>query len=246
MDKKEFEILEERWMSLNVEEKEFIVEFLKTFYPEKTNLLTEARWWNTVGDIVGIFDPTGIVDLINGLDYIRQGDYFFGFLSMISVIPYVGDAVAKPLMFLGKGSKVMKGVNEAMKLSKAGKVAEAGKALEAAGSTSSGISKLMSSTGKWADKLKKAINAIPGGKLTGGLRRTLIDWIDLFAQTGKKAASAKTLTKGVGKTLTSQASKLSAKEATQMIKTLKSTIKADSKIFKNFRPSNPSFMAKYF
>ena len=37
--------------------------------------LNEA-WWNTLGDIVGIFDPTGIVDVVNGIDYIRQGDTF--------------------------------------------------------------------------------------------------------------------------------------------------------------------------
>jgi hypothetical protein len=37
------------------------------------DILNEA-WWNTLGDIVGIFDPTGIVDLVNGADYIRQGD----------------------------------------------------------------------------------------------------------------------------------------------------------------------------
>ena len=36
---------------------------------ENPDLLTEAKWWNAIGDVLGIFDPTGAVDLINGLDY---------------------------------------------------------------------------------------------------------------------------------------------------------------------------------
>ena len=44
---------------------------------ENPDLLTEAKWWNAIGDVLGIFDPTGAVDLINGLDYLRQGDTFF-------------------------------------------------------------------------------------------------------------------------------------------------------------------------
>ena len=37
---------------------------------QNPDLLAEARWWNAIGDVVGIFDPTGAVDLINGLDYL--------------------------------------------------------------------------------------------------------------------------------------------------------------------------------
>lgn len=246
MDAKNFQIIEERWMSLNVEEKEFIFEFLKVCYPEKVSLLKEARWWNTVGDILGIFDPTGVIDLINGLDYIRQGDYFFGFLSMVSVIPYVGDTVAKPIMFLGKGSKLMRGVNEALKLSKAGKTAEAAKILQDAGSASGMIAKLIKTSGRWALKLKSAINAIPGGKLTGGMRSVLNGWIDLFISAGKRSSNVRSLTRVAGRKLATQAGTISAKDAAKMIKTLRSTIKTESKIFKNFKASNPSFMAKYF
>ena len=69
----------------------------ESLYYDNTQILNE-EWWNTLGDVVGIFDPTGVVDLVNGIDYVRQGEYFFGFLSMISIIPYVGDAIAKPII----------------------------------------------------------------------------------------------------------------------------------------------------
>jgi hypothetical protein len=85
--------LNERWVNYTLEEQTLAVNFLQNLYPDKKQILKEAKWWNTVGDVLGIFDPTGVVDLINGLDYIRQGDYFYGFLSMIAVVPYVGDDV---------------------------------------------------------------------------------------------------------------------------------------------------------
>ena len=121
-------------------------------YDENTQMLNE-EWWNTLGDIVGIFDPTGVVDLINGLDYIRQGDYFFGFLSMISIIPYVGDAVAKPIMGVSKGSKTMRGVNSAMKVvKKGGSTADASKILADAGKASPMFAKLLDTSISWGGK----------------------------------------------------------------------------------------------
>jgi hypothetical protein len=65
---------------------------------QKTVTINESEWYNTVGDILGIVDPTGVVDLVNGISYFSQGDHLFGLLSIISVIPYAGDVVAKPVM----------------------------------------------------------------------------------------------------------------------------------------------------
>jgi hypothetical protein len=59
--------------------------------------LNESEWYNTVGDVLGLIDPTPTVDFINGLSYISQGDYLFGLLSLIYAVPYFGDAVAKPV-----------------------------------------------------------------------------------------------------------------------------------------------------
>jgi len=216
---------------------------LKGIYlTEERAILNEYRWWNTVGDVLGIFDPTGVVDLVNGLDYIRQGDYFFGLLSMISVIPYVGDAVAKPIIGVGKSSKLFKGVDGALLLAKNGDMLNAGIKLEQLSKNSGLLSKLIDSVPKWATKLKDAINALPGKKITGGLRRVITDWIDLFINVAKKRKAAKVT---VGK-LADKVAFADKKTALELINQLKKTITADSKVFKNFKPENPSFMAKYF
>jgi hypothetical protein len=234
--------LNERWVSSTLEEQNFVVNFLQNLYPDKKQSINEARWWNTVGDVLGIFDPTGVVDLINGLDYIRQGDYFYGFLSMIAVIPYVGDAVAKPIMGVSKGSKMMKGVNEALRLSKMGKPAEAAKILETASKSNGMMSGLVKSSVKWGEKLKSAVNMIPGGKLTGGLRKTINDWVDLFMNAAKKSKQSKIEVGSAAK----RVKQMNPQEATQFIKTIQKSISSNTKIFKNFKPKDPGFMAKYF
>jgi hypothetical protein len=205
-------------------------------------MLKESRWWNTVGDVLGIFDPTGVVDLINGLDYIRQGDYFYGFLSMIAVVPYVGDAVAKPIMGVSKGSKLMKGVNEALRLSKEGNTIAAARMLENASKSKGMFSNLLKSSNKWGDKLKNAINVIPGGRLTSGLRKTITDWVDLFMSAAKKSSQSKIRVGSAAKRI----SNMSPQEATKFIETIKKSISSNTKIFKNFKPKDAGFMAKYF
>ena len=88
-------------------EKEFVFEFLKVIYPEKVRLINEDKWYNTLGDIAGIFDPTGTVDLINGISYWKQGDHLFALLSWISVIPFLGDLIAKPVVGLFKAGGIV-------------------------------------------------------------------------------------------------------------------------------------------
>ena len=48
---------------------------------KKNQKLLNEIDWNCVGDIVGIVDPTGIVDLANGISYASQGRWLFAFLS---------------------------------------------------------------------------------------------------------------------------------------------------------------------
>jgi hypothetical protein len=203
--------------------------------------LLNEEWWNTIGDVVGIFDPTGVVDLVNGLDYIRQGEYFFGFLSMIAIIPYVGDVIAKPIMGVSKGSKAMRGVNQAMSLAKAGKTAEASKILADAGKSSTLMSKLINTSISWGGKLKQIIDRIPGGKLTGGLRKTLIDWIDLFIGVARQR-------KTTGKVIANFAKKVKAADpatANQLIKALRTDLSKSSRTFRDFKITDPGFMSKY-
>lgn len=54
-------------------------------------------------DVAGIIDPTPTSDLVSGSISVARGDYLGGFLSGVSMIPYLGDAIAKPL----KGSRLI-------------------------------------------------------------------------------------------------------------------------------------------
>ena len=231
----------QKWDSFSSQEQKFLKQLTETLYPDNKEVLTE-EWWNTLGDIVGIFDPTGVVDLVNGLDYIRQGEYFFGFLSMIAIIPYVGDLVAKPLMGVSKGSKAMRGVNQAMSVvRKGGNTAEASKILMDAGKSSSLFAKLLDTSISWGGKLKQIIDRIPGGKLTGGLRKTLMDWIDLFIGAAKQR-------KNVGAVVTNFAKRVKAADpatATKLMKELKTGLSKSSRTFRDYKMTDPSFMSKY-
>ena len=108
----QIKLLDEKWNKLSGIDRQFVLEFLKVIYPEKAMLVTESRWYNTVGDIVGIFDPTGVVDIVNGISYWRQGDKLFAILSWISAVPYLGDLIAKPVVgvmkFGGGATKAFK------------------------------------------------------------------------------------------------------------------------------------------
>ena len=231
----------QKWDSVSSQEQKFLKQLNESLYPNNKEILTEA-WWNTIGDVVGIFDPTGIVDLINGLDYIRQGDYFFGFLSMIAIIPYVGDVIAKPIMGVSKGSKAMRGVNQAMSLvKKGGSTAEASKILVDAGKSSKIFGKLLDTSISWGGKLKQIIDRIPGGKLTGGLRKTLMDWIDLFVGAAKQR-------KNVGAVVSNFAKRGKAADpttATALMKELKTGLGKSSRTFRDYKMSDPGFMSKY-
>jgi A nuclease of the HNH/ENDO VII superfamily with conserved WHH len=62
--------------------------------------LDEAQ---AVLDIAGIADPTPISDLASGLISAARGDWIGAGLSLVSAIPYAGDAIAKT----GKGAKLI-------------------------------------------------------------------------------------------------------------------------------------------
>jgi len=70
--------------------------------------LTEG-WLNTLGDVLGILDPTGIIDLGNSISYWRQDRKLFSLLSFISIIPGA-DFVTKPFIL---GGKIIAGTSEA-------------------------------------------------------------------------------------------------------------------------------------
>lgn len=194
---------------------------------EDDGLLNEA-WWNTLGDIVGIFDPTGIVDIVNGADYIRQGDTFFGMLSIISAIPYVGDVVAKPILMAGKGSKLVKTANDAIKLAKAGNEAKAIAMLKNVSNSSSLTRKLFGTYRRWAPKLKELVSKIPGGKLSAPLKQTINDAIDLFGKVGSGTQKASSMIRrAASKPMTKQ-------ETINLAKQVKKAVEQDGKLFRTY------------
>lgn len=62
-------------------------------------------------DIVGIVDPTGVADGMNGMISLGRGDYAGAIISLIGLIPYIGDAAK-----LGKLPKYAKSVRKAVNL----------------------------------------------------------------------------------------------------------------------------------
>jgi len=227
-------ILQEKWDNLFKEEKIFVVEFLRSAYPKKSKLLKESKWYNTLGDIAGIFDPTGIIDVVNGISYWRQGDKLFALLSFISAVPYVGDLVAKPVV------GVMKAGGAASKAFKAAAVAgDAAKIAETAKVAGGPIGKMVSSAPSWGTKLinilKASIGRIP--LLGRGLVRVIEEYIQIFKGAGTKMGTRATeLAKLEGKTL-------SKSEKSRLIK----QIEKDT-AFRGFRDNkgltDASFMSK--
>jgi hypothetical protein len=196
-------------------------------YLKEDQQINEA-WWNTLGDVVGIFDPTGVVDVVNGIDYIRQGDTFFGMLSLISAIPYVGDLAAKPLLLAGKGSSLVKGANNAIKLSKAGNEAKAIAELKKIANSSSMTRKLFGSYRRWAPKLMELVDKIPGGKLSAPLKETVKDAIRLFGKIGGGTQKASSMIRRA-------AAKPMTKEQTiDLAKAVKKAVAEDSKLFRTY------------
>ena len=51
----------------------------------------------TAADVAGIFDPTPTSDAVSAGISIARGDWLGAGLSAVSMIPYLGDAVAKPI-----------------------------------------------------------------------------------------------------------------------------------------------------
>ena len=224
--------LEIKWNSLSIAEREFVIEALFVLYPEKKKIINEAEWWNTLGDIVGIFDPTGVVDIVNGLDYMRQGDHLFGVLSMISAVPYLGDLFAKPVIGVmklgGEGAKILRGAKTSSEIAEAGtKIPEFGKFL----------SKSDEILPKFIQILKKG-EKIP---VIGGLMKVINEWITLLF----KGAKEYKLTRTTGKTAAKSA--IGTKEKISLLGSIKDILKpgAKTRTFRDYKDLDPSLWSKY-
>lgn len=229
---KDYELAKKNWDNFSTEQKEAIVECLKSWYPEKAKLIKEASWLNTFGDIVGIFDPTGVVDLVNGISYIAQGDNLFGFLSLISAVPYVGDVVAKPVMAALKiGAPSAKALSKVMALSKAGKSAEAASLLAKMTETGGITGRFVKGFGNIAGKLRGYIERVPMGMFKG-FKKTILQWFDLFEGAAKSGRTVRF----AGNTLAKRLPKLTKTEQLAKLKQLQDIAKGTN-VFRSYRTS---------
>jgi hypothetical protein len=180
--------INEKWDKLPGKDRTFVIETLKSIYPEKSYLLKESRWYNTVGDIAGIFDPTGIIDLVNGISYWRQGDKLYAILSWISVLPILGDIIAKPVVgALKLGGDSVKMFRTAAAAGDAVKVAQAAK-------TAGGpVAKFVTETPRWGTTLLSKLSG--SGKVSGGMMKGVTDYVKVFDDAGKVMKTEKSAIK---------------------------------------------------
>lgn len=255
--------IQEKWEKCSKEQRIFVLEFLKAVNPDKKNKIQDIikkeksntineKWYNTLLDIVGWLDPTGIADALNGVIYLTQGEYLFGFLSFVGAIPYAGDIIAKPVMYALKlGKPSARALNGVMKLSRAGKTAEA--ATELAKLTSQGglVGTFVKGIGKIGGKLEDLIKAMPGGALKG-FKNTLLEWIQLFKNAGKSG----TLARQVGANLAKRMPRMSAADQIKNLEAFKKALVADRSFvgkfmgargpFSSYRTPNKLFSWKTF
>ena len=151
-------------------------------YKEEKLRIDENKWYNTLGDVVGIFDPTGVVDLVNGVSYWNQGDKLFALLSFISAVPILGDAIAKPVV------GVLKIGGESAKVFKTAAIGgDAVKIAESAKSMGGPVAKLVETAPNWGEKLvsilKNSVGKVPG---LGGLIKVIEEYVLIFTKAGKE------------------------------------------------------------
>jgi hypothetical protein len=183
----QLKLAEQNWSKFSSEQKELVLEVCKVLYPEKSKVIKESKWYNLVGDILGIVDPTGIVDIVNGISYFSQGDHLFGLLSLISAIPVIGKVTAKPVIGALKiGGAASKGLNYAMKLAKAGKTVEASAELAKLAKEPGIIGKFLQNAKSWAPKVASKVEQLPNGLLKG-FKNTILDYLKLLENAGLKS-----------------------------------------------------------
>lgn len=163
-----------------------LLSLIKKNVQEEKNL-HESVWGDIGLELLGIVDPTGIVDIINGVRYFSRGDYLFGTLSFISALPILGDVVAKPVMGalrIGGGAADM--LKKAESLAKAGKTAEAAVELQKVAKQPGVVGSFVAKAADWAPDVKTRLDVLPGG-IFKGLKNTINDWLTLLERAGAKS-----------------------------------------------------------
>lgn len=182
--------------NLSPNDRELFLTLLEFKYPNKlkkgiiseSKNISESEWYNLVGDIAGIWDPTGIVDALNAVSYFSQGEILFGMLSLVSVIPYVGDALAKPVVMGAKmAGPIIKPLNAALKTKQVPKIVEALNKIGSSGKFGENLVKFFKGFGdevlKGLQSLVNKVKNLPGGKK---LSKLVDEWVNIFKETGKQ------------------------------------------------------------
>jgi len=193
-EEKEKIITKQKWNKLSKNEKKIVLEIYNVLYPNKKININEARWYNTVMDVLGMLPVVGTpIDLYNGYSYWRQGDILFAILSWISAVPLIGDilgGVLKPTFNLikvgGKGVNLLKA---AILAKDAAKIAETAK------NVGGPVVKILEKAPFWGEKVIKMLEQtakyIPF--LGGGFVNTAKSWLEIFGLAGKELKTFESL-----------------------------------------------------
>ena len=155
-------------------------------------MINEATGWNTFFDIVGIVDPTGIVDFGNGISYFYQGDKLFGVLSMVSAIPYLGDLMAKPVLLGGKVTKI--GLQAIGVAADAGRASEVARLANKAGGPTRAFVK---GSTEWGPKLIETLQQGQKIPLIGRLFKRIENYVSIFTEAAKSMKGTAKASKGL-------------------------------------------------
>ena len=157
--------------------------------------LNEAYWLNTVLDVVGIVDPTGIADFANAVSYYKQGDTLFAFLSLISAVPYIGDVVGKSAIGTMKaGSQGTKYLRNAEKAINVGNTELALKNLKMLEKVEGPANTLFKTAQNWTSRVDTVIDRIPNmGGLLSGFKKALQSWVNLFSSASRRSMGVRRL-----------------------------------------------------
>ena len=183
---------EEREMFLSILEYKYPNKLKKNIISESQNI-SESEWYNVVGDIVGIFDPTGLVDAANAVSYFSQGDVLFGMLSLVSIVPYIGDALAKPVVMGVKlGGAALKPLQIALKSKNTVKIGETLAKLEKGGGFGKKVANFFRGFGDSAliTGIKNMLSRISGTKIGKSLKKMVDEWVDIFKKSSKEMDKA--------------------------------------------------------
>lgn len=97
-----------------------LTERIQTVTKRLADVNADMAWEaaGTAADVAGMVDPTPISDAVGAGIALRNGDFLGAGLNVVGMIPYLGDAVAKPIKAARVTKRVLKLKEEATLLTK--------------------------------------------------------------------------------------------------------------------------------